>query len=142
MAAREQRKRDGIALGQRLRGARVLAGETLETVAAKMTAAGIPVKKQAVGHWETGTSVPDALQIRRLAKIYGTTTDALLWDDSLSMEAVRFAAQYDALTDGQQRAFKAMWLAYFEEARKDHELGDNWSATPKKAITHSGPTKG
>lgn len=130
-AFREQRKDDGRALGQRLRSARTIAGETLESVAQKLTAGGIKVGKAAVGHWETGHAVPDALQIRRLAKMYGTTTDALLWDDSISIEAIRFAAQFDALTDKQQRTFRAMWLAYFEQAKSDEEVGEKLGLPPK-----------
>jgi transcriptional regulator with XRE-family HTH domain len=133
-AAQELRKADGAALGMRLRAARTSAGETLETVARKMTDAGIPVGKAAVGHWETGHSLPDALQIRRLAKIYETTTDALLWDDALSMEAIRFAVQFDALSESNRRKFAAMWLAYFEEAKSDEEVAQHLPAAP-------GPTK-
>jgi transcriptional regulator with XRE-family HTH domain len=132
-AAQALRKADGVALGMRLRAARTSAGETLESVARKMTDAGIPVGKAAVGHWETGHSLPDALQIRRLAKIYDTTTDALLWDDALSMDAIRFAVQFDALSESNRRKFAAMWLAYFEEAKSDEEVAQHLPAAPGPA---------
>lgn len=87
----------------------------MEAAAAQLTARGYPLTKQGLGHWESGRNVPDAMWLRRLAKLYGTTLDALVWDDALTIEAIRFAAQYDALNDQQQRAFRAMWLAYFTE---------------------------
>lgn len=136
LASRELRKKDGEALGERLRSARRIAGETLESVARKLTESGIPVGKAAVGHWETGHAVPDALQIRRLAKIYGTTVDALLWDDSLTIEAVRFAAQFDALNDAQQRAFRGMWMGYFEAAAPDTDVAKALANANEKIRGH------
>lgn len=118
------------ALGSRLAAARKLAGLTLDGVAEKLTAAGYKTGKAAVGAWEKGRNVPDSLVLRKLAKIYGTTTDALLWDDAISIEAIRFAAQFDALTDRQQRAFRAMWLAYFEQAKTDEEVDEAWRDKP------------
>lgn len=118
------------ALGSRLTAARKLAGLTLDGVAEKLTAAGYKTGKAAVGAWEKGRNVPDSLVLRKLAKIYGTTADALLWDDALSIEAIRFAAQFDALTDRQQRAFRAMWLAYFEQAKTDEEVDEAWKDRP------------
>lgn len=91
-----------------------MADETLDTVAVKMTAAGIPVGKAAVGHWETGHSVPDALQIKKLAKMYGTSADALLWDVSLSPEAMQFAAEFDGLSEAQKRTLRAIWVAFIQ----------------------------
>ncbi len=110
------------ALGQRLASARTLAGFTLEAVAKEFTTLGRPMKKQTVSSWEKGRNVPDSLVLRRLSKLYAVTTDALLWDDSLTIEAIRFAAQFDALDDKLQRAFRAMWLAYFEQAVGDDDV--------------------
>lgn len=80
------------------------------------------VSKGTVSAWEKGGGVPDALRLARLAKLYRVTADSLLWDDALTMEAIQFGAQFDALTDRQRRTFRAMWLAYFEQAKTDGEV--------------------
>lgn len=116
MASLDQDKK---ALGGRLRAARKLRGLTLEAVAAHLTEMGKPTTKAAVGHWETGTNVPDSLILRRLAKLYRTTADALLWDDSISMEAIQIAAEYDALDEANRRRFKSLWMAWFATATED-----------------------
>lgn len=110
------------ALGRRLASARALAGYTLEGIAKALTGRGHPIGRAAVGAWEVGRNVPDALWLKRIAKIYGTTLDALVWDEAISMEAIQFAVQYDALTEANRRKFRAMWLAYFEEAKTDAEV--------------------
>lgn len=120
---------DKTALGQRLASARKLAGYTIESAAKALTAAGYPITKGGVGAWEKGRNLPDALWLRRLAKLYGTTLDSLVWDDALTMDAIRFAAQFDALTDKQQRSFRAMWLAYFEQSKTDAEVEAGMPAT-------------
>lgn len=119
---------DRKALGARLGAARKLAGLTQEHVAAKLTELGFETGKAAVSAWENGRNVPDSLVLRRLAKLYEATADALLWDTAITMEAIRFAAQYDALSDRQRRTFKAMWLAYFEEAKSDAEVEEHLPA--------------
>ena len=125
-----QDEEDRKALGERLATARKQAGYTLESAAAELTLQGHKVGKQAVGAWEKGRNLPDSIWLKRLAKLYETTADALLWDDSITMEAIRFAVQYDALNDKQQRAFKAMWLAYFEQAKSDADVGEHISPAP------------
>lgn len=120
---------DRKALGGRLRSARTLKGLTIDAIAGELTARGYPISKQAVGHWETGKNVPDAIWLKRLAKFYGTTLDALAWDEAISIEAIQFAVQYDALDDKQQRAFKAMWLAYFAAAKSDADVEQEMAAT-------------
>lgn len=122
----DQTRKDG--LGARLKAAREQADYTQDGAGQQLG-----VKKATISSWENGRNIPDALMLARLAKLYGTTADALLWDDSISIEAIRFAAQYDALTDQQQRAFRAMWLAYFEQSKSDHEVEQAMPAT--KAIT-------
>lgn len=103
-----------LGIAQRLKAARTARGLTQQEVADKFA-----VKKATVSAWETGAGAPDALRLRSLARLYDVSADALLWDDSLTPEAMRFAAQFDALSDKQQRSFRAMWLAYFEEAISD-----------------------
>lgn len=130
MAHAEDEKKS---LGARLASARKLAGFTMDGAAKALTLKGYKISKQGVGHWESGRNLPDALWLRRLAKLYGTTLDALVWDDALTIEAIRFAAQYDGLNDRQQRAFKAMWLAYFEQVS---EGGDRLPNAPLDQREH------
>lgn len=120
------------ALGRRLASARNLAGYTIDETAQALTGRGYSITKQAVGHWETGKNVPDALWLRRLAKLYGTTLDALVWDEAISTEAIQFAVQYDALNEKQKRTFRAMWLAYFEQALSDKDVEERMPATKTK----------
>lgn len=122
---------DRQALGRRLSAARKLAGLTLQAVATALTARGHKIGKAAVGAWESGRNVPDALWLRRLAKLYGTTLDALVWDDAITIEAIRFAVQYDGLTEKQRRAFRAMWLAYFEQATSDEDVEEHLPSVPR-----------
>lgn len=118
----QQRADDRKALGERLATARKQAHLTLEKVAKALTDYGYPYGKAAVGAWEVGRNAPDALVMRRLAKLYKTTIDALMWDDSLSNEAIQFAAQFDNLSDAKQKAFRLMWLGYFEGATSDEDV--------------------
>ena len=117
-------------LGQRLAAARKARGLTQDQVAAALD-----TKKGTVSAWEKARGVPDALRLARLAKRYETTADLLLWDTAPTMEAIRFAVQFDALNDRQQRAFKAMWLAYFEQAASDEHVAEHLGAVPAKETT-------
>jgi transcriptional regulator with XRE-family HTH domain len=103
-----------LGIAQRLKTCRMAKGLTQQQVADKLS-----VKKATVSAWETGAGAPDAMRLRSLARIYDVSADAILWDDSMSPEAMKFAAQYDALTDKQRRTFQVMWMAYFEEALSD-----------------------
>lgn len=111
-------------IGQRLKAAREQKALTQQEVATKFG-----VNKATVSAWETGAGSPDAVRLRRLARLYDVSADALLWDDSLTIEAMRFAAQFDALNDRQQRSFRAMWLAYFEEAASDEDVEQSMPIT-------------
>jgi transcriptional regulator with XRE-family HTH domain len=110
------------ALGQRMAAARKLAGFTLEGAAKALTESGRPITKQAVGHWESGRNLPDALWLRRLAKLYDTSVDAMLWAESLSPEAMKIAVEYDHLTDAQRSAWRLLWLGYITRAAEGGEL--------------------
>jgi transcriptional regulator with XRE-family HTH domain len=113
-AARQRQAAEQRELGTRLKGARVQAGHTLESAAQALTNQGHKIGKAGVGHWETGTNLPDALMLRRLAKLYDTTPDALLWENAVSMAAMKFAAKYDALTEEQKRTLDFVWMSFVE----------------------------
>lgn len=123
---------DKAALGQRLASARKLAGFTIESAAKALTTRGYPITKAAVGAWEKGRNLPDALWLSRIAKLYGTTVDSLVSDDSITLDAIRFAAQYDGLTERQKRSFRALWLAYFEQSKTDAEVEEHLPSAPER----------
>jgi transcriptional regulator with XRE-family HTH domain len=100
------------AFGRRLASARKLKGLTIQGVADALTQKGYEITKGAVGHWETGTNLPDALWLSRLAKLYGTTLDALVWDESLSPAAIQVAVEYDHLPEQKQRDWRVLWLGF------------------------------
>lgn len=80
------------------------------------------VKKATVSAWETGNGLPDALTLKRLAKLYNVSADALLWAESLTPEAMKIAAGYDDLSDALKSKFNAMWLGFYAAAS---EAGEN-----------------
>lgn len=94
------------------------------------------VGKGTVSAWETGRGDPGVFRLRELAKLYGVSADALLWDSAPSLEAMQFAAQFDGLSDRQQRTFRAMWLAYFQEASSDSEVAQHLPGVPVGAKSH------
>jgi transcriptional regulator with XRE-family HTH domain len=115
--------RQGI--GMRLKVAREAMGKTQQQVADHFG-----VKKGTVSAWETGGGMPDAARLRALAKYYKISSDAILFEDSLTSEAMQIGAQFDNLSDAQQKMFRALWLAYFEQATSDEEVSKRMPALP------------
>ncbi|WP_421883228.1 helix-turn-helix transcriptional regulator [Methylibium sp.] len=105
------------AFGKRLKAARITASKTQEQVGDALG-----VNKVTVSSWELGNNFPDPLTLGRLAQLYGVTIDLLVWDDGISMEAIRVAVQYDALPSPLRRKFDVMWAAYFQQAMDDGEV--------------------
>lgn len=113
-----------LGFGQRLQAARKhakrpdgLTGYTQEEVASRFG-----VNKATVSAWETGRGAPDAFVLRALARMYGVSSDALLWEDSLSPEAMEIAAEFDHLGDDQRRAWRLVWLGYVARTAEGGEL--------------------
>lgn len=111
-------------LGLRLASARKDKKLTQDYVAEQFS-----LNKATVSAWETGRGVPDALTLRSLAKLYDTSADALLWEDSLTPEAMRIAAEFDSLTDKQQRTFRTVFMAYVRDSAGDGEVEDRMEVT-------------
>uniref|UniRef100_C5CJM4 Transcriptional regulator, XRE family n=1 Tax=Variovorax paradoxus (strain S110) TaxID=543728 RepID=C5CJM4_VARPS len=108
----------------RLASARDGKGMTQDQVAERFG-----VNKATVSAWETGRGVPDALRLRALAKLYDVSADSLLWEDSLSPDAMKFAAAFDGLNEQQKRQLFAMWEAYIREGASDAEVEKKMPAT-------------
>lgn len=75
-----------------------------------------------MGHWETGKNVPSVFVVMRLAQLYKTSTDSLLWDEAPSTEAMQFAAQYDNLTEDKRSALKVLWMALIQDGNAARSL--------------------
>lgn len=112
------------AFGQRLAAARELKRLTQQQVADRFS-----LNKATVSAWEKGRGVPDSLTLRDLSRLYGVSADALLWDDSLSLEAMQFAVEFDALNEQQKRTLYAMWMAYVRESASDADVEERMPAT-------------
>ncbi len=110
---------DKQALGKRLAAAREEAGYTQPSAAEALSALGFPMTKQAISHWERGRNVPDALMLRRLARLYGASADVLLGDQALSPEAARFATELDQLEASDREAFLDAWRGFFDKRRAE-----------------------
>jgi transcriptional regulator with XRE-family HTH domain len=113
-------------LGQRLKTLRMVRKLSQVQVATRLE-----VGKATVSAWETGRNMPDPFALRRLAKVYEVSVDALLWDNSLSPDAMKFAAQYDNLSGKARSLFEAMWLAFFEQATSDEVVSRSLPALPQ-----------
>lgn len=104
------------ALGRQIAAARKQAGFTQEAAATDLG-----VIKQTVSSWEKGRNLPDALWLRRLARLYQTSVNSLVGDGSSSAEAMRVALLYDALQPAQRAVFMAMWNAYVRQLQSEGE---------------------
>lgn len=113
-----------IGLGLRLESARLGKGLTQDAVADQ-----IGVNKATISAWEKGKHIPNVLQFRDLAKLYDVSADSLLWEDSLSPEAMQFAAEFDSLNEAQKRTLHAMWMAYIRESASDSQVETRMPAT-------------
>jgi DNA-binding XRE family transcriptional regulator len=68
---------DKKALGRCLAEARSAAGFTQSSAAADLE-----LVKQTISSWESGTNLPDALWLRRLARLYKTSVSQLVGDEA------------------------------------------------------------
>jgi transcriptional regulator with XRE-family HTH domain len=124
---------DKKAIGQRLKAARNAAGLTQQQVADKLS-----LVKATISSWEVGSNQPDLSYLKQLAKLYGVSADALLWDDALSIEAMQFAAEYDSLTERQRRTFRVLWSAFVLEATADEHVERAYGRPDVVATTPEG----
>lgn len=126
-STQEERRADPIrqGVGMRLRAAREGKELTQQQVADRFG-----VTKATVSAWETGGGDPGVYRLRELSQLYDVATDALLWEDSLTPEAMRFAAEFDSLTEKQRSLFKAMWMAFVTEAASDEKVGNHIPPVP------------
>lgn len=103
-------------VGMRLASARERKKLTQDDIAKRFL-----ISKATVSAWETGRGDPGVYRLKELAKLYGVSADALLWEDSLSPDAIQIAAQFDELNDKQKHVFYALWEAYVRTAVSDEK---------------------
>lgn len=127
MPTQDDRRADPVrqGVGLRLKAARESKGLSQPEVAKHFG-----VGKGTVSAWETGLGDPGVYKLRQLAKLYGVAADAILWENSLSPEAMRFAAEFDSLTEKQRSMFRAMWLAFVAEAASDEKVENHLPPVP------------
>lgn len=106
-----------IGFGMRLKSAREAKELSQADVAARFS-----VNKATVSAWETGRGDPGVYRLRELARLYDLSADALMWEDSLTPDAMKVAAQFDSLNEKQKRTFYAMWMAYVQETISDSDV--------------------
>lgn len=111
-------------VGMRLASARAGKKLTQDDVAIRFS-----VNKATVSAWETGRGDPGIYRLRELSKLYDIPTDAVLWEDSLTPEAMKVAVQFDSLNEKQKRTFYAMWMAYVQETVSDAQVEESIPAT-------------
>jgi len=114
--------------GMRLKAAREARGLTQQQVADLFG-----VKKGTVSAWEMGGGIPDALRLRRLARVYNVSADALLWENALTNESMQFAATFDSLTERQKSTLKTVMMAFVQEAATDSRVESAFGVAPTPA---------
>lgn len=117
-----------LGVGMRLASARENKKLTQQDVATRFS-----VNKGTVSAWETGRGDPGVYRMRELSRLYGVSVDALLWEDSLTPEAMQVAAQFDSLTEKQRRTFYAMWMAFVQETATDATVEKSMPITRRVA---------
>jgi transcriptional regulator with XRE-family HTH domain len=119
MATQDDRRNDPTrqGLGLRMKAAREGKGLNQQEVADRLG-----VSNATVSAWEMGRADPGVYRLREISKLYGVAADAILWEDSLSPDAMKFAADFDALTEKQRATFRAVWVAFVKEAATDAQI--------------------
>lgn len=119
MASQDERRSDPIrqGVGLRLKAERERNGLSQEQVAKHFG-----IGKGTVSAWETGIGDPGIYRLREIAKLYGVAADAILWEDSITPDAMKFAADFDSLTEKQRSTFRAVWMAFVSQAATDGEV--------------------
>ncbi len=102
---------DSVAMGQRIRQARLNAGLSQDAVAVHFG-----IKQQSVGKWETGVTRPSIARVRDLAALFSVTVEYLLGGDSDPLE---LAAQGSTSLDELRRRDPERWKRLEEMARSE-----------------------
>lgn len=110
-------------------GLRLKAAREAKNLSQHEVAARFDVKPATVSAWETGIGDPGIYRLRDLAKLYGVASDAILWEDSLSPEAMKFAVEFDSLSEDARKMLSTLWMAYIQRAISDTEVESRMPVT-------------
>lgn len=122
----EDDARERKELGAHLKKVREAAGYTLRAAADELTERGHAIGFGAIGAWEDGRNVPNALWIGRLARMYGVPVDALYSEKQVSVEVIRLAAQLrDVVRQQEGGALKAASIGGLKRATAAKKRGGN-----------------
>lgn len=126
MATQDERRADPVrqGVGLRLKAAREGKGLSQQEVADRFG-----IGKGTVSAWETGVGDPGICRLREIAKLYSVAADAILWEDSLTPDAMKFAADFDSLSERQRSTFRALWMAYVKDAASDSDVEEKMPVT-------------
>jgi transcriptional regulator with XRE-family HTH domain len=94
------------------------------------------ISDKTISAWEKGIGDPGIYRLRDIAKLYGVAADALLWENSLTPEAMKFAAEYDSLTEQQKASFSVVWLAFNAQSVSDEDVEKKMPITRKEQEHH------
>lgn len=134
---RGQVELDQPGLAQRLRAVREAKRLPLEAVAKEC---GLTLEQlQAI---EAGQLEPSIWVLRPMALMYGYSVDALVWQDAVSPEAMRYAAAFDHLDDAKKRALETFWLTFIEPGLSDADVEKEIPITaqrPNSRLIEEGP---
>ena len=112
-----------MSLGDRIKEARLRVGLTQQQLGEI-----IGVRKQTITGYEKGEREPDAIKLNKIAQVLNVTGDYLLdlanegigekTNAQHSLEALRFAKDFDDLTDEGKRLARGFMAVVLQEYRK------------------------
>jgi transcriptional regulator with XRE-family HTH domain len=118
---------DKKSLGRRLAACREVKGWKQDFAAKQLG-----VTKAALSAWETGRNMPDALFLKKIAKLYDVSVDAILWENALSNDSMRFAAQFDALSERQRQTLTTVLMAFVQEGVSDARMVETYGRAQER----------
>lgn len=122
-----------MALGTRLQAARNGAGLTLDAAAQALRDRNYQISRATIGAWEVGRNVPDAIWLRRLARLYGCSLGALVMDERAVDETWPLGRKIGpAIWSELDPLVKARMLGAIEQILRDHreEQGKSTDSPP------------
>jgi transcriptional regulator with XRE-family HTH domain len=111
-----------VGFGQRLAAARARRKQTQDDVAVALG-----VNKATVSAWETGRGDPGVFRLRELARRFGVSADALLWEDGAAHHGMQLAAELETLSGKQRESAMILWhqlLNIIRGGKDNGELGE------------------
>ena len=106
------------AFGARLATARKKQGLTQDEVATRFG-----MNKATVSAWETGRGDPGVFRLHDLCRLYECSASFLMGEVVRSEEALKVAAEFDALNGDQRQKFLTLWTGFVAGTSTQHDAG-------------------